>query len=852
MLFQLARLRRRPAFVLILVCCLLIVTLQSFARKTESEGFQAALQTANQDVIDGESPEKQIREAEVRHRAYQQWLQKKSEVGENLSHKGIISQDINDISVIQANANIFMPQNLFDLNGRNVVFTPSGAGYTIKNGQGGFDANLGTKLDFSQGTGFGFGFVSQNLDFSFPFYGTSFTNVTVSRYGTLVFRPSGLTDAIFEAGASALESFRELQDGLPRIAPYWNLLLPNSPSQGTNGIYFRREVDRVVVTWNEISDFDDPSLRTVSFQATLFIDGRIVFAYRNAGFSNSVLTGISPGSTTATPTIVRFSDPPETPISSPIVEVFALNATVDLFEVAKAFYTSHPNRDVYDFLYLFSEFPYSGGSDGFRFYFPIANDTSGIGLPLHRLSMLDEIGSEKLQGILNLNFITTFPDSPVKRSIGVNHGLSLLAHEQGHRWLAFLSYPGDPTLLLGRLQVHWSFFFNMESTISSPEARRSSVAEGSVYRDNGDGTFTTVNLIDGYSALDQYLMGLRPAAEVLDSFVLTNTSGENGPSDPPSPNVTVTGVPRPVRIGQILQANGVRVPDSTHAQKSFRAAVILLTSQGTQPSQSNLDKIARYRLAFESYFHQSTDYRASITTGLADPKVSNIIIAASAASFKSTLAPGEIAALFGTGMTNGATESATSQTLPTNLAGTEVRINGVPAPLFFASPSQINFQTPRSTSSTEPSLSAPSSTALIEIFVNGQLTRAGAFQVAPTSPSIFTTTQNGVGPASAVDAFTGAPAPFRAIQLNGKPNIIAVFGSGLGADFTDVTGDASAFVRATIDGAPVAVSYAGQAPGFSGLNQFNIEFPPNLAPGDHTLAIARDGISSRSVTISVR
>jgi uncharacterized protein (TIGR03437 family) len=186
------------------------------------------------------------------------------------------------------------------------------------------------------------------------------------------------------------------------------------------------------------------------------------------------------------------------------------------------------------------------------------------------------------------------------------------------------------------------------------------------------------------------------------------------------------------------------------------------------------------------------------------------------------------------------------------LAGTEVRINGVSAPLFFAAPGQINFEVPRTTASSTSIPLVASSTALIEVFSNGQLIRAGAFQIAPVVPAVFTQTSNGNGPAAAVDAITGAAAPFNAKQGNGQPNIIAVFGTGLGADATDVAGNVNASVQATIDGAPATVDYAGRAPNFTGLNQFNIVFPANITAGTHTLVITRNGISARGVTVTVR
>ena len=58
------------------------------------------------------------------------------------------------------------------------------------------------------------------------------------------------------------------------------------------------------------------------------------------------------------------------------------------------------------------------------------------------------------------------------------------------------------------------------------------------------------------------------------------------------------------------------------------------------------------------------------------------------------LAPGVIFSAFGTSLTNGASASATETPLPTRLAGARLLVNGVAAPLFFASPRQINAQFP--------------------------------------------------------------------------------------------------------------------------------------------------------------
>lgn len=814
--------------------------------------------------------EQLAREAWAWHEANRQRLAQTHTLGAEALTTDIASQDINDIAVIQGDTRLITPPNSFDLTGRAVQFTPSGTSYTITTTNAAFDNNLGNKLNLAVAPAVNpketaepgdDAYLIQNFGFNFNFFGGTYAGFAVTSNGNLVL-PGGILERDFDlSAASAIATLAEFQEVLPRIAPYWHDLDARpSQTQGTSGVFLRRDGDRVVITWNNIRDFpNDPDVDRGRhrFQATLFSDGRIVFTYDSAQLTSQALAGISPGRSQTPPTLVDLNNPPGNAISTPIAEFFSNATRVDYLGAVQAFYATHPGRDVYDFIYFITDFDFDLGGGAFAFYQPLRNEARGIGQPVFDDDPSGSLGSRRIQGILNLsNFgpdAGVYPAAPTARFLGANHGLSIMGQEQGHRWLTYVNYPGQPELLLGRDDSHWSFFMNIESTMSSPAARRSSSMEGNVWRENGDGSFTSVNLIDGFSRLDQYLMGLRPPSDVPDTFVITNltaTGGRDRESNP-RPNSTVRGTKQNVTINQIIEANGARTPDPTTAQKNFRAAVILLVQQGTQPSQEAFNRITLYRLAWESYFAQSTDFLATINTGLADQTAPRHSAALSAASYKPTLAPGEIAALFGAGLATG-TEVATQLPLPTTLANVRVMIDGVAAPLFFVSPGQINFQVPRTTAATTIAPSVPSATALIEVFSNGQLIRAGAFQIAPNVPGVFTINASGTGAAAALDAFTGTPAPFNARQANGQPNIIAVFGTGLGVDATDVEGNVAGSVEATIGGQGAPVSYAGRAPGFVGLNQLNITLPADITPGTHTLVISRNGIPSREVTIVVQ
>ncbi|MGH9843478.1 MAG: hypothetical protein ACREEM_32470 [Blastocatellia bacterium] len=219
----------------------------------------------------------------------------------------------------------------------------------------------------------------------------------------------------------------------------------------------------------------------------------------------------------------------------------------------------------------------------------------------------------------------------------------------------------------------------------------------------------------------------------------------------------------------------------------------------------------------------------------------------SAASFRPSIASRAIVAAFGPNLaTRGA--MAGGQPLPTELAGTTVRVRdslGVErlALLFFVSAEQVNYQIPAGTAA---------GLAAITITNADGIGATGELNVTATAPAIFTATASGTGPAIAVDALTGAPPPFNPTRASGEPNIISVFGTGLGADATDVDANVAASVQANIGGRAATVQYAGRAPGFVGLNQFNIALPAGLASGTHTLIVARGGVASNAVTITIK
>jgi uncharacterized protein (TIGR03437 family) len=236
----------------------------------------------------------------------------------------------------------------------------------------------------------------------------------------------------------------------------------------------------------------------------------------------------------------------------------------------------------------------------------------------------------------------------------------------------------------------------------------------------------------------------------------------------------------------------------------------------------------------------------------AGPGVSSV----PAASFRSTaMAPESIASAFGAGLAVAA-ESARNLPLPVELAGTSLSITdslGVtrPAPIFYVSPGQVNFQVPAGTAS---------GPAQVLVSRTDTVTSRGTLQIAPVSPDLFTANSNGQGVAAATalrlnpdgsqspipvfqcgsDPLGCTPTP---ISLASGPVYLTLYATGLRAA-------ATSSVIVTIGGIAVPALFAGPQPQFIGLDQVNVLLPQALrGRGIVDVRITTGSTSSNSATI---
>jgi uncharacterized protein (TIGR03437 family) len=216
------------------------------------------------------------------------------------------------------------------------------------------------------------------------------------------------------------------------------------------------------------------------------------------------------------------------------------------------------------------------------------------------------------------------------------------------------------------------------------------------------------------------------------------------------------------------------------------------------------------------------------------------LAAVSAANYSpDSLAPDSIAAAFGTNLaTNLMVADVTP--LPTNLAGTSVRVNGTLAPLFFVSPTQVNFLIPSETLT---------GGAVVEIVSGDTTLSRGAINLSSAAPSLFTSNAQGTGAPAAVATKDGVNF-YLVGNADGSPNptdpgdYLILFGSG-------IRKSPIGLMKITIGGVEAAVLYAGAQGGFAGLDQINTQIPTGIS-GVVDVVVSVNGKTANVVQARIR
>ncbi len=215
-----------------------------------------------------------------------------------------------------------------------------------------------------------------------------------------------------------------------------------------------------------------------------------------------------------------------------------------------------------------------------------------------------------------------------------------------------------------------------------------------------------------------------------------------------------------------------------------------------------------------------------------------------AASFAPEVAPGSLATVFGRHFAAGEF-APTGMPLPAWLGGLSVTVAGIPAPLTFAGPGQVNFQVPYEV--------APGKADLV-VAVRGVTSDAATVAVSAAAPGLFTygagraVVQNEDYSVNTADN-PAAVGSYVVAYITGGGTVDHSPGTGRAASAATLARFAAS-VKATIGGVDAPVSFAGLTPGFAGLGQVNIEVP-DLAPGTYALVVTAEDIPANSGDISI-
>jgi uncharacterized protein (TIGR03437 family) len=235
---------------------------------------------------------------------------------------------------------------------------------------------------------------------------------------------------------------------------------------------------------------------------------------------------------------------------------------------------------------------------------------------------------------------------------------------------------------------------------------------------------------------------------------------------------------------------------------------------------------------------RSTTYslELNITAMIANPTgtvVLNPLGIANAANYApitNPIAPGEYIDLFGTGFAS-SSQQASSVPFPASLGGVSVSINGVAAPIYTVSPTEIVCLVP---------FELTQSYATIQVSNNGATSNAVTVYTEDSAPGAFTLGQDGIGPGAFLHA-NGAVVSDSSPAAVGE--VIEAFLTGLGPVSPGIADGAAASANPLsytsdqyyvyVDGTQSPnVTYEGLAPGFVGLYQVNFVVPSTPDTGD--------------------
>jgi uncharacterized protein (TIGR03437 family) len=301
--------------------------------------------------------------------------------------------------------------------------------------------------------------------------------------------------------------------------------------------------------------------------------------------------------------------------------------------------------------------------------------------------------------------------------------------------------------------------------------------------------------------------------------------------------------------------------DGTISKVEFFNGNTKLGETATAPFSLTLDSLpaGNYQLFAKATDNQGrATFSSSVRMTVGDTPAGATSV--SAASYQRVfLARGSIVSAFGTALAM-SNQSAASTPLPTTLAGTTVTVTDSLgqsrlAPLFYVSPTQINYLIPEETAT---------GTAKISISHPGLATVTELVQITTATPGLFSVQSDGQGFAAAdVTRIRGdgSRSEEKAMQFNAGLNRFEALPIDLGPEtdrvFLILYGTGwrvrNASATAQIGGVAASVEYFGTQGAFVGLDQVNVLLPRSLiGRGEVEVRLNLQGQAANPLKISIK
>jgi len=208
-----------------------------------------------------------------------------------------------------------------------------------------------------------------------------------------------------------------------------------------------------------------------------------------------------------------------------------------------------------------------------------------------------------------------------------------------------------------------------------------------------------------------------------------------------------------------------------------------------------------------------------------------------AASSKTVFAQGMIMSVYGTNFA-AVTQAASSLPLPNSMQGVSATVNGVTAPLYYVSPTQVNLQIPYGTANGPATLSLTGSGG----------TATFPFTVQANAPGIF------AGSGALVPYSTGKPGDTLLAFISGEGAVSPAIATGATPSpttpYTQLPMPIAA-VSVTVGGVNAPIAFVGIPSGLAGATQINFVIPPTAPLGLQPVVVTVGGVSSPAVLLTV-